>query len=170
MRSCMSEVDTLYYVTMNKNLLLKIHIPQYNLSLNLLQVLNEFQMEWHQRNLSGNLLQRSSWGHVWSRVNVPPDFLVAKPARQAWVAFPAWTTSRAHNGYCAVIHTVMIMRGDRAKSEGTIPHLHTWQPIWPPLDSVNTRVKKRPDSLHKFPWVTFIGYVHLDCCRQITFF
>ena len=42
----------------------------------------------HQGNLSvggggrGNLLQWPSWGHVWNRVFVTPDFFVAKATKQ----------------------------------------------------------------------------------------
>ena len=54
------------------------------------------------------------------------NFFVVKPAKQACVAFSAWITSFAHNGYHALIHAAMIMRADHAdvKSEGTITHLH----------------------------------------------
>ena len=58
----------------------------------------------------GNMLWRPSCRHIWSRVNVPPNFVVVKPAKQVWVAFPPWTKSCAHNGY-----RVTIMHADRAE-------------------------------------------------------
>ena len=45
--------------------------------------------------LRGNPLHWPSWGHVWSRVIDPLNAFVTKPDKQAWVAFPAWTKSRA---------------------------------------------------------------------------
>ena len=45
-------------------------------------------------NLKGESVVRPSCRHIRRWVFVPPDFFVAKPAKQfrlAWVAFPAWT-------------------------------------------------------------------------------
>ena len=38
-----------------------------------------------------------AWGHVLSRVIVPPDLFVVKPAKQAQIAFPAYWLSRGES-------------------------------------------------------------------------
>ena len=58
-----------------------------------------------------NLLRQPSWGQLWSRVIVPLDFYVAKPAEQVLVAL----ITRMYNGYCAVSHAIPIKCVDRAK-------------------------------------------------------
>ena len=64
--------------------------------------------------------------------------------------------SHTHIGYCAVNHVVTtlhkIMTKHSTKSEGTITHLYMWQSIWLPPHSINTGVKKRPDSPSKILW------------------
>ena len=63
----------------------------------------------------GNLLRQPSCHHVWSRVIVPRDFFVSKPAKQVWVVFPTWNKSRAHIGYCTMNHAVTIRCADHTK-------------------------------------------------------
>ena len=42
-------------------------------------------------------------------------FFLAKPSKQVWIAFPAWTKSREHNGFRVVNYAVTIMCADRAE-------------------------------------------------------
>ena len=106
----------------------------------------------------GNLLWLPSCRHIWRWVIVPPDFFVAKPAKQAWFTFRRGPQLRTYNGYHAVNHTVRIMckiaPNICSKSEGTITCLHTQRSIWPPPHGVNTGVKMRPNSPFKFPCLT----------------
>ena len=72
-------------------------------------------------------------------------FFIAKPATQVWVAFPGWSYfTHPHELLSSESHSnnnVQIEPNDCSKSEGTINHLHTWQPIWPKCHFVNTGKK-----------------------------
>ena len=118
-----------------------------------------------------SLLWRPSCHHIWRGLIVPPDFSVAKPAKQflkCELPFPLALKSCTHIGYRTVNHAVlndnmrrsrqmilpndrakMIVPNDRAKSEGTITHLHMWRSIWPLPHSTGVK-KKRLIPLFKF--------------------
>ena len=74
-----------------------------------------YMLCYNQGNLKGNLLWRPSCRNIWRWVIVPSDFFIVKPIKQAWVAFPAWTKSRTHIGYCRANHAVTIMCTDSAE-------------------------------------------------------
>ena len=101
-------------------------------------------------------MRQPSCRHVWNRVIVHLDFCISKPAKQALVAFPVWTKSRAHIG-CRMVITqwrlcTQIVLNDCTKSKGPITRLHAWPTMQLPLHNVNTG-EKRPHSP-----LNFFGY------------
>ena len=95
-------------------------------------------------------------------VIVPPDFFIAISLLSNFVKrklpFPRGLKSRTHIRYCMVNHTVMIMCANLAEWSRQIRRYNnspprTWWSIWSLLHSINTGVKKRPDSPFWIPWV-----------------
>ena len=109
------------------------------------------------RNFKGESVVAPSCRHVWRWV------IVAKPAKQfskCELPLPHELNSRTHVGYLVVNHAVTIMCADhfewsrQIRRIEAITRLNTWRSIWLPPHSVITGVKKRSNSLFKFPWST----------------
>ena len=95
---------------------------------------------------------------IFSLLSPPRNFVKRE------LLFPHGLQSGMHIGYRVMNRAITIMCSDRAewsKSRGTITRLHTWRSIWSLPHSVNTGVKKRPNSPFQFPWSTPILCISL---------
>ena len=103
--------------------------------------------------------------HLWRWVVVPPYFFVAKPAKIFSLGVNCLSrmdsnhaNRLSHGESCGNNnHDAQIVPNDRAKSEGTISHLHTWWAIWSPPHIINTGIKRDPIPPFKFldPYIYF---------------
>ena len=110
--------------------------------------------------------QNQSWVPPWARP--------IKQFHLGWVAFSAIVYLNHTHVYRAATIMCLDHHANCAKSRGTITLHHVWLPKWPLPHSINTEVKKRPDSLFSIPWLSPVHFMifklfHTHCHRSFDY-
>ena len=106
-------------------------------------------LNWSQGYLMREYIAAAILGSRMEHSYWTSGFFIAKPLSKCELPFPRGLNHTNENAHKS--------QWISTKSKGTISHIHMWPPIWLPLHSLNTGVKKSPNFLLNFlDWSTYI--------------